>query len=332
MGWVRAFPIVLAFAWVAGCRGESQGPTTGSETHFLSWCSRDGSCEDGLACVCGVCTEGCGEASECAAYGVRAECRDLADKPADQACSDAPVAAACEAACGDDADCTTFGEDLRCDRGFCRRLASDCVQGDVDASGVVVLGDSFFGASHEITAELERLARARGALDAGDSYRDYSSSLISPFGGGADLTSQYTTASEEGAVRIAIMNIGGPEVLLSACPEPPDATCPGLQSAVAGAEALLQRMADDGVEAVLDVSHPDPADETFRAQLSVLRPLLRDVCEASPVRCYSLDLAPTFEGRTDEYLLSDGLNPTTQGANVAAAVIWSAMQRRCLAQ
>ena len=331
MGWVRVFPIFLAFAWGAGCRGESQGPTTGSETHFLSWCSRDGSCEDGLACVCGVCTDGCSEASECAAYGESAECQTVAEKPADHVCSDAPVAAACEAACDGDAECAAFSEDLRCDRGFCRRLASDCVRGDVDASGVVVLGDSFFADTREIAAELERLARERDALGADEQYRDYSTSLITPFGGNADLASQYATARDEGAVRVAIATIGGPDLLLSACSEPVDETCQGLQNAVSGAEALLEQMADDGVETVIDVSHPDPVDETFRARLAVLRPLLQAVCEESPVRCHFVDLAPTFEGHT-EYLLPDGLNPTSEGAVAAAAALWSAMQRHCVAQ
>ena len=43
---------------------------------------------------------------------------------------------------------------------------------------------------------------------------------ITPFGGATDLTTQYATARNEGAVRIVIMDVGGPDALLT-CPEPP---------------------------------------------------------------------------------------------------------------
>lgn len=331
MAWVRALPVLLALGFFASCRSEESGPRTGSETHFLSWCSSNGSCEDGFECVCGVCTAACSLSSQCEELGSSAECVALRDKPADQTCSEAPAGATCEVACDGDSDCFVLPGEPRCDRGFCRRLASDCATGESDGDEVVVLGDSFFAESGEITSELERLARERGALEPGAQYRDYSSSLIAPFGGGADLASQYATARGEGSVRVAIVTIGGPDILLSDCPEPIDASCPGLQNAVSGAEALLQQMADDGVESVIDVSHADPVDEAWSAQLAALRPLLQSVCEASPVRCHFVDLAPTFEGHAD-YLLPDGLNPTSEGADVAAAVIWSAMQRHCVGQ
>jgi len=331
MAWVRALPVLLALALVASCRSEESGPITGSETHFLSWCSSDGSCDGGFECVCGVCTAACSLSSQCEELGASAECLALGEKPADQTCSDAPAGATCEVACDGDADCFALPGEPRCDRGFCRRLASDCAAGELGDGDVVVLGDSFFADSGAITGELERLARERGALGTNAQYRDYSSSLITPFGGGADLADQYASARDEGSVRVAIVTIGGPDILLSSCPEPVDATCAGLQNAVSGAEALLQQMADDGVESVIDVSHPDPVDASFNARLAALRPLLQSVCAGSPVRCHFVDLAPTFEGHA-EYLLPDGLNPTSEGAGVAAAVIWSAMQRHCVAQ
>ncbi len=333
MSWVRALPLLLAFAALAACRGEDPGPTTGSETHFLSWCSSDGSCDDGLSCLCGVCTEACSATSECAEFGRSAECLAVADKPADQACPNAPVAAACEAACAEDADCASLGEEVRCDRGFCRRLADDCAEGQIAAREVVFIGDTFFGDSHEIPAELERLARSTGALDAGESYRDYSSSLITPFGGGADLASQFTTARAEGAVRVAIVTVGGPDIVLpGSCPEPPDGSCPAIQNAITGAEALFQRMADDGVAAIVNVFYPDTLDASLNARLAALRPPVRATCDSSPVPCHFIDLAPTFAGRSDTLLIEDGINPSTEGAVASAAVIWSAMQRLCLAQ
>jgi lysophospholipase L1-like esterase len=333
MAWSRAFPILLAFVLAAGCRADEPGPTTGSETHFLSWCSSDGSCEGELSCVCGVCTAGCSETSECATFGSSAECRDVGDKPLDQACTGAPVAATCEAACAEDADCETLGAELRCDRGFCRRLATDCTRGEVGASEVVLLGDSFFAQTHEITAELERLSRASGALPAGATYRDHSSALITPFGGTADLANQYATARDEGPVRVAIVMAGGPDLLIQApCAEPVEDGCPALQNALAGTEALFQQMANDGVEAIVNVFYPETLDATLNERVALLRPRSRDLCASSPVSCHFLDLGPTFEGRSEAYLVDDGINPSSEGAVASAAVIWSEMQRLCLAQ
>jgi len=228
-------------------------------------------------------------------------------------------------------DCAALGAAHRCDRGFCRRLAPDCETGRVAGGEVVVLGDSFLAESRRVTADLESLARAAGALAAEERYRDYSSTLITPFGGVADLTSQYASARAEGAARIVIMNAGGPDALLS-CPEPPTEACPALANAVAGAGALWSQMAEDGVEAVVDFFYPDPDDASLRAKFDVLRPLLEATCESSAVPCAWLDLRPSFEGRQGEYLMPGGIIPTAAGSTAAAAAIWSLMQRRCLGQ
>jgi hypothetical protein len=195
----------------------------------------------------------------------------------------------------------------------------------------VVLGDAFLADSGEVTTALEALARETGALGEAEQYRDYSSSLITPFGGMADLTNQYAAASSEGSVRVVIMDAGGPNALLT-CPEPPTEACPALQDAVGGAEALWQQMADDGVEAVVDFFYPDPEDAILLAKFDVLRPLIQAACEASPVSCHFLDLRPTFEDRSSEYLLSGGIVPSPEGSTATAAVLWSLMQRRCIAQ
>jgi hypothetical protein len=211
-------------------------------------------------------------------------------------------------------------------------MAADCETGRVSGNEVIVLGDSFLAESGQVTAELEGLARAAGALGADEQYRDYSSTLITPFGGMADLTTQYAAARAEGAVRIVIMNAGGPDVLLGSCPEPPTEACPALQNAVAGADQLWLQMAQDGVETVVDFFYPNTTDATLNAKLDVLRPLMQATCEASPVGCHWLDLRPTFEGHSDEYLLTGGILPTQAGSAATAAAIWSLMQRSCVAQ
>jgi hypothetical protein len=59
---------------------------------------------------------------------------------------------------------------------------------------------------------------------------------------------------------------------------------------------------------------------------------MQAVCEQSPVACHWLDLRPAFAGRYDEYVLPDGNNPTTAGAQATALEIWATMQANCLAQ
>lgn len=319
----------LALAW--GCRRTDPGPTTGSETHFLSWCSSSESCGEGLECVCGVCSKSCSDASSCAELAPTAECLALDSRPADESCEDTPVEMACEVRCTLDADCVGLGNAHRCDRGLCRQPAHDCETGGVSGGEVVVLGDSFLGDSHAITAELETLARNAGALDEAESYRDYSSTVVTPFGGMADLATQYTAAQQEGAVRIVIMDVGGPDALLS-CPDPPTQACPSLMNAIDGADELWRQMADDGVEAVVDFFYPDPEDASLKAKFDVLQPLMHAECERSPASCHFLDLHPTFDGHEDEYLLPGGINPTEEGSAATAAAIWSLMQRSCIAQ
>jgi hypothetical protein len=325
-------PLILLGVLAVACgtrAGETQ-PGTGSETHFLSWCS-SGSCSDGLDCICGVCTRPCAETASCAELASTAECLAVGSRPAEQSCPGAMAEASCEVACSVDADCAPLGSAHRCDRGFCRRLAADCETGLVAGGEVVLLGDSFLAESQRITLELQALARAARALGTEEQYRDYSSSLITPFGGAADLTNQYAAARDDGAFRIVIMDAGGPDALLS-CPEPPMEDCPSLANAVAGADELWRQMADDGVEAVVDFFYPDPESATLLAKFDVLRPMMQRTCEASAVGCHWLDLRRTFEGREEEYLLAGGINPTAAGSAAAAAAIWSLMQQRCIGQ
>lgn len=335
----RAEALKERSAWLAivtllmthGCQPESNPPTTGSETHFLTWCGSQGGCDEGLDCVCGVCTATCSEdAQSCGELSASAECVDLSSTVADPECPDIQEMA-CDVSCTADSDCASLSEEHRCDRGVCRRLASDCTSGDVTGNEVALIGDQFISDTHRLTSELEALARDTGALADNDGYRDYSSSLITPFGGPADLSTQYALAVADGTPQIVIMDVGGPNALVS-CPDPLTSDCPTLQEAVSGAEALWEQMATDGVEAVVDFFYPDPVDETLKAKFDVLRPLLQAACEASPVECHFVDLRPTFEGHADEYLQPAGILPTEPGSAATAGAIFSVMQQNCIAQ
>ncbi len=315
------------------CRSaEPTGPSAGSETHFLSWCSGSAACGEGLECFCGVCTRACSNAAGCESLAGSSASACLASSahPLDQGCADSP-ASVCDVVCIADVDCAGVGATARCDRGFCRQLSPSCGAGQTAAGDVAVLGDSFLAESGQVSAELTNLARASGSLQADEQYRDYSSIVITPFGGPADLTAQYAAALTEGAPRVIVMNAGGPDALL-VCPEPPAEDCPALAAAVARASDLWSQMASDGVEAVVDFFYPDPDDATLKAKFDVLRPMMQAACASSAVPCHFLDLRTTFDGHADDYLNAGGITPTETGSTATAAALWSLMQQRCLAQ
>lgn len=269
--------------------------------------------------------------AECSDLAEGAVCLPASGQRLSVECAASPVAASCELPCASDSACEELGTSYACDQGFCRALALDCEVGQFEATDLVLLGDNFLADSGEIRTSLEELAREAGLLDGDERYRDYSSALVTPFGGDADLTVQYAAALGEGAVRVAVLDLGGPDALLP-CPAPPAADCPSLAAAQAGAEDLLATLHDDGVTDAVVFFYPNPEDEALRANFDVLRPLIRSACDGAPLACHFLDLRPVFDGNEAEYLEPGGVLPTQAGAEATARAIWSVMQRSCVAQ
>jgi hypothetical protein len=325
---------------------------TGGETHFLTACGPGVQCGGELACLCGVCTRSCAVAGDCRELA-RAQCMP---KPDTGVCADAPAQSFCDAGCTTDADCAAISGAHRCQNGRCRAGSSGasgaggtsgaeggagpggagggaaCPSGEVDANQVLVIGDSFFGATHRITAYLEDLARAAGALSSGERYRDNSSVLANSLAlGGNGIAAQYAAAAAETDVKVVIMNGGGADVLRGECAMP-TAECPVLVDASSAATELLSRMADDGVEHVVYAFYPDPVDAGLREKMDALRPLIELACETSSVPCHWLDLRPTFAGRYEDYIQPDGMNPTAAGSEATAGAIWATLRASCIAQ
>lgn len=302
---------------------------TGGETHFLQRCRESASCGPDLVCACGVCTLACSESATCGEFAA-ASCV----APSEDSCSTS-TDSLCDVTCGSDLDCTTLSPDHRCYQGLCRRgaaTADACPDtAAVSANEVVILGDSFFAADHHITAFLEDLARSRGSLSAGERYRDFSSMVGNGLAlAGTGITNQYVAAVEESPVRVVVMTGGGADVLLGSC-EVVSEECPLLTAAVTEAEALLERMATDGVEHVVYTFYPDPTDAELRAKVDALRPLLQGACSRSAVACSWVDLRTAFDGHED-YLNAEGVLPTQEGARIAASELWSVMSAGCIAQ
>ncbi len=200
------------------------------------------------------------------------------------------------------------------------------------ANEVVILGDSFFASENAIAPQLETLAREAGVLSAQEGYRDHSrlvNNALALMNEG--IAAQYEEALSGGPLRAVIMNGGGADALVGPCDDA-TAPCPLLTDAENAAARLLARMSDDGIERVVYVFYPDPIEENVRRKVDGLRPLIQAVCDSSPVPCAWLDLRPVFEGRYDEYIAGDGLNPTALGAEATAREIWAVMQQQCIAQ
>jgi hypothetical protein len=244
------------------------------------------------------------------------------------------VSAFCDALCADDAGCLGLGDNFRCDRGYCRSVNPSCRTGDTVGSEVALLGDTFISDTHELTRALESLARSSGALRTDEGYRDYSSPLQSSLAlDPPGIAVQFETALEDGPVKVVIMDGGGADVLMSRCADPVVPECALVEDAVAGAEALFESMARNGVQHVVFFFYPDyVGDARIKATIDVLRPLLEERCANAPLPCHWLDLRPTFAGNYDEYILPDGRNPTDLGALASAEALWSLMQQRCVAQ
>ena len=111
-----------ALLWVHACREETS-PKTGSETNFLQSC--EATCDDGLSCVCGVCTQPCSGTGECTGLAPGAECVEVGDRAPEAACPDADCTAFCDLTCRSDHDCEALGTSFRCRDGYCRTLSWD---------------------------------------------------------------------------------------------------------------------------------------------------------------------------------------------------------------
>lgn len=250
--------------------------------------------------------------------------------------------------CISDSDCRSLSEEHLCIDRVCElpSTASDdagpievavpdaaiaCGGTALNTSEMVILGDSFFATTHEITGHLETLAREASVLATNENLRDYSGLTDNAFAfmGGNGIADQYSEALADGDVRVVVMNGGGADALIGDCASG-DAGCPWLDEAAMAAADLFAQMASDGVADIVYVSYPDPLDDATRGKVDALRPLIQSACTEAPTRCHFMDLRTTFEGRYDEFIRPDGLNPTSAGSEATAAEIWDVMQAGCV--
>jgi hypothetical protein len=336
---LRAFVVGVAGLAFFACGSSKLTPQTGSETHFLAACTE--SCVAGAECVCGTCTQSCGEDDDCSALSSAATCVSLAPRVAEGRCGAQAVASACDVSCLGAHDCATLGTGFDCVSGYCRRDAmpvagapAACTVGAVPGSSIAIVGDSLIQLS-SFTADFEQAAVQAGVLADGDHVRDYSSYLNSVLaGGGFGIMNQWTKARADGPVHLVIMDGGATDVLNAPCGPTPTPDCAAILAAAAGAETLLAAYAADGVEQVVYAFYSDPSDDptnaSLKASLDVMRPFIQNACGRAAIPCHFLDLRPSFMGHPD-YLGPDGIVWSDAGATASAADILGVVVDRCAA-
>jgi polyhydroxybutyrate depolymerase len=132
----------LVVAWLAcfaaiTCKGAMDEPRAGSETNFLKHCN--GTCGDGLACLCGICTKACTGTNECSEFAENTQCVSIAASSDESAGFSCQRGATCDRSCIKSSDCQDLGAAHRCESGYCRQGALTCPElslspGEVDRS------------------------------------------------------------------------------------------------------------------------------------------------------------------------------------------------------
>lgn len=73
--------------FLIGCGGRTEGYATDTKTNWLARCSDTDDCDDGLECLCGVCTLSCEEQDACEPFGKDAACRHAECAPSGGVCA-----------------------------------------------------------------------------------------------------------------------------------------------------------------------------------------------------------------------------------------------------
>lgn len=198
--------------------------------------------------------------------------------------------------------------------------ATTCPHGQVNASEVLWIGDSWIIIPGNQHTRVRDLARTSGAIGMNDDYvvAAAAASTLSR------IVDQYDS-QEAGytKVKVIIMDGGTWDTYLSSGS---DASITKVRNTF---EQFLAKVASDGtVEHIVYYLVPEL---TTVPGIAELRPHLQQACAESTVPCHFLDLQPLWAGHPD-YTASDGIQASEAGAAVIADAIWSIMRENCIAQ
>lgn len=196
-----------------------------------------------------------------------------------------------------------------------------CAFGQVSASQVLWVGDSWVQIPGTQHTRVRDLARAAGAIGPNDDYVDLAASGATM----AAIASQYSVQeSSTTKVKVIIMDGGGIDLIVN------NLSDASVVDVVSTFEEQLATIANDGtVQQIVYFLVPElPA---VPGVSTALRPGMQMACAQSVVPCHFLDLQPLWVGHP-EYTSADGIQASDAGAEVLGNAIWALMQENCIAQ
>lgn len=111
------------------CGGRTEGHATDTKTNWLARCADTSDCDDGLACLCGVCTVGCDDDGTCEPFTEKAGCYHAECAPGGGVCALLETPLAGKHPEGPD-ECPRADERyLHKDLALCEQAAIDCSLG-----------------------------------------------------------------------------------------------------------------------------------------------------------------------------------------------------------
>lgn len=193
--------------------------------------------------------------------------------------------------------------------------------GQVKASEVLWIGDSWVATPGDQRWTVRDLARAEGAIGSSDDYVNRSASGTTL----AQIVSQYD-AQEAGTskVKVLIMDGGTWDLYRSG----------GASGTISSVEdtftQFLSHIATDGtVEHVIYYLVPRLA---VVPGISDLQPGMADICAHGSVPCHFLDLQDIWADHPDYTDAANGIQASVAGAVAIGGAIWKIMQDNCIAQ
>lgn len=199
-----------------------------------------------------------------------------------------------------------------------------CPAGQVLASEVLWIGDTWIQIPGTQHTRVRDLARATGAIGPNEDYANDAA----PATDMAAIAEQYR-ARESGATKVKVLLMDGGTWDPIAAQAKGEPIAPAIDNAVSTFEAFLTEVASDGtVEHIVYFLMPELP--TIPG-VATMRPLLKHACAESAVPCHFLDLQPLWLGHP-EYTAPDGVQSSEAGARVIADSIWAIMQDNCIAQ
>ena len=247
--------------------------------------------------------------------------------------------------------------------------APACVKGQVTPNEVVMLGDSYLDAPW---GNIGPTLMKKAGVDYRHYYIGAASMAWGNPGTQFSIPYQFDpmaltdiAVQNPADIKVVIMDGGGNDVLIgnTSCETtapPANASCvTTVQNAIDTANDKMHEMAQKGVKQVVFFFYPhlDPAGggilqtpaPAVNDTLDYAYPLAEKICcgttftstasdyacEGEPIpgmQCVFVDTRPAFEGHLAEYIKDDHVHPTQAGADVAADLLWTQMQKYCIAQ